>query len=114
MKKFNILYEEIMENSQKQIKSFQEFRHFCKELNLIVELHKLDEQNQKNQKFLEASLFFMKKINDKAPVRFEFYNQFDQDYVSKHLEIFNELNKFKKQYLVTLDGTDKSPYVIWG
>lgn len=56
----------------------------------------------------------MKKINDKAPVRFEFYNQFDQDYVSKHLEIFNELNKFKKQYLVTLDGTDKSPYVIWG
>ena len=114
MKKFDILYEEIMENSKKQLKSFQQFRHFCKELDLSVELHNLDEQNQNEQKFLEASLFFIKKINDKKPIRFEFYNQFDQDYVSQNIEIFNELNKFKKQYNVTLDGTNKTPYVIWG
>ena len=51
----------------------------------------------------------MKKINDKALVRFEFYNQFDQDYVSKHLEIFNELNKFKfeKNHMKDFKELDK-------
>lgn len=123
MKKFNTLIESILEdlNSLEEfeteieptIVSYNEFKHFCKELDLIAELDKDMDMDSNNA--IECSLYFMKQFdNDNKPVKFDFFNQYSRKYYNEHLELFNILKDYKKRHIVTLEGDTKSPEIIWG
>ena len=119
--KFDILYESIIDelNSledletevEQEYKSFNEFKQFCKRLDLIAEL----DQYTDTDKDIECSLYFMKEFDtENKPVRFDFFNQNDIEYYKENYTIFDELINYKKHYIVTLSGEEKSPRIIWG
>lgn len=119
--KFDILYESIIDelNSledletevEQEYKSFNEFKQFCKRLDLIAEL----DQYTDTDKVVECSLYFMKEFDtENKPVRFDFFNQNDIEYYKENHTIFDELSNYKKHYIVTLSGKEKSPRIIWG
>lgn len=120
MEKFNLLYENILneyfnlnnnDKIEKKYKSFEEFRHFCKELDIIVKLNKY----QNDDKIIEASLYFLKEIDDNhKPIKFDYFNQMEQKYFKKYKNIFLKLQDYKKNNKVTLSGEKNSPEIFWG
>lgn len=109
MKKFNILAQQILHGDEYlELRSFEEFRHFCGKLGLIAEL---ETDYLEQQKYIQASLYFMKQFENKKPVKFDYYNQ---DTTTYNKELYDKLSDYKKHYRVTLDGTKDSPEIIWG
>ena len=114
MKKFNLLYENILneyfnlnnnDKIEKKYKSFDEFRH------IIVKLNKY----QNDDKIIEASLYFLKEIDDNhKPIKFDYFNQMEQKYFKKYKNIFLKLQDYKKNNKVTLSGEKNSPEIFWG
>ena len=118
---FKVLYEEIVKDiasleeyetePKLECRSFDEFKHFCKSLNLRCELS----ENDNNEKVQECSLYFMNEFdNDRNQIRFDYYNQIMPEYHRQFKDIFDKLNDYKKHYIVTLTGELKSPRIIWG
>lgn len=115
--KFDILYESIIDelNSltelesdiEKEYKSFDEFKHFCKQLDLLAKMN-----NDKDEDVIECSLYFI-SANDKNPIRFDYLNQNDIKYYKENRILFEKLNDYKKHYIVTLAGEENSPRIIW-
>lgn len=110
---FKLLYEAILNElesaEEKQYKSFNEFRHFCKNLDLIAELDKYTDTDT----VINCTLYFIDGYN-KNKKRFEYLNQSDINYYKKYSTVFNKLNSYKNLYIVTLDGSKDSPKIIWG
>ena len=120
--KFTILYESIIDDlnsledlenePKKEYKSYEEFRHFCKNNDLIT---KLDEEADDSDKVIECSLYFMnEKDTDNKPVRFDYYNQNVPEYYKQYHQLFDLMKDYKKHYIVTLDGKAGSKKIIWG
>lgn len=118
---FEMLYESVLaelnsleeyENEiEPELKSFEEFKHFCKDLYIIAEL----DTEKLSDKMIECSLYFMKETDsENKPVRFDFYNQQNPTYYQQYREIFDKLIDYKKHFIVTKDGQKTSPKIIWG
>lgn len=123
MRKFNMMIESILEdlNSleeyeneiEPKIVSYNEFKQFCKSLDIIAELDADLDMDSENA--IECSLYFMKKFdNENKPVRFDFFNQHSRQYFNEHYSLFKALKDYKKHHIVTLEGDIKSPEIIWG
>lgn len=115
--KFDIIYENILttlNNTEKNktYKSFEEFRQFCKLLDLIVEL---DKNMKDTDKLVEASLYFMKETDsDNKPIKFDYLDKLNNLYVNKYKDIFDKLSEYKNTYIVTISGKKDSPKILWG
>jgi hypothetical protein len=116
---FNILYESILndinastkDEVEKKYKSFDEFKHFCKELDLIVKLNEL----QEIKNLIGCSLFLINEYDGQnKPKRFDFLNQCEPEYIKKYFNLFKTLNKYKQENIVTLNGKENSPIIVWG
>ena len=113
---FNIVYEESLdalneEKPKKEYTSFEVFRHFCKNNDLIAEL---DQNKDSKNQYVNCLLYLMnEKDTDNKPVRFDFYSS-DKNYCDKYADIFDLLRDYKESHEVTVDGTEQSPKVLWG
>jgi len=123
MKKFDMLIESILEdlNSlaeyeseiEPTVVSYNEFKQFCKGLDLIAELDSDLDVDSPNA--IECSLYFMKKFdNENKPVKFDFFNQNSRSYYKEYIDLFKTLKDYKKRHIVTYDGNINSPEIIWG
>lgn len=105
-RKFDILFESIVQQINSiddeetpEYKSFEEFKHFIKDFNIIAEL----DTESKNDKVIECSLYFIDQFDgSNKPVKFDYYNQCDQNYYLKYKNIFDKLQEYHKKYIVTL------------
>lgn len=121
--KFDILYESVLKELNsleeyetepvKELKSYEQFKHFLNKFDLISELDEEDKKN--NQKVIECSLYFANQYdNDHNLIRFDYYNKVNPQYYLQYKEIFDQLEDFHKHYVVTLTGEKKSPQILWG
>lgn len=108
--KFDILFESVLDELNsledyeteptKKLKSFNEFKHFVNKFDLICEL---DKEDKNNQKAIECSLYFINQFdNEHNQVKFDYYNKIDQKYYYQYKNIFDQLEDFRKHYIVTL------------
>lgn len=117
MKKFDILYESIMlsydnpyynyeeDEYKKEFRSYLEFQHFCKNLNLITKLI----TPIKDGKFQFCIFYFMNEFDsDNHKVQFDYLNTYEYKYVEKYKDLYDKLNDYKEKYIVTLDGKNNS------
>ena len=118
--KFNMLYESILSKlndlhdletePEKEYKSLDEFKHFLKSIDLILEID--DDKDTPN--YIECKLYFIDPDNDNNLVRFEYLNQVVPSYYEQYNEIFDTLNNYSELNIVTIDGTKDSPIIMWG
>lgn len=91
--------------------SLEEFKHFCKNIGILTELGEVSE----GAKVCDCKLFLADKFDEsKNPIRFYYWNKQDKQYVKEYPKIFEALNDYKQFHTVTLDGTYKTPIIIWG
>ena len=118
--KFNMLYESILSKlndlhdletePEKEYKSLEELKHFLKSIDLILEI----DDDEETPNYIECKLYFIDPDNDNNLVRFEYLNQVVPSYYNKYKETFDALNQYGKLNIVTMDGTEKSPIIMWG
>jgi hypothetical protein len=118
---FNTLYESVMQDLDSleeyevepilKLTSFEAFKHFCKNINLVTQLSEYSDDD----KVVGCSLYF-KGLEDefKQPVKFDYYAKENHQYYDELRDVFEKLEDYKKHYIVTLDGTKATPQVIWG
>ena len=118
--RFEMLYESILSELndlheletevEKQYKSLDEFKHFLKSIDLILEI----DDDKETPNYIECKLYFLDPDNDNNLIRFEYLNQVVLSYYDKYKDIFDSLNQYAKLNIVTMDGTKDSPIIMWG
>jgi hypothetical protein len=118
--KFDMLYESILSELndlheleteiEKQYKSLDEFKHFLKSIDLILEI----DDDEETPNYIECKLYFIDPDNDNNLIRFEYLNQVVPSYYEQYKDLFDSLNQYAKLNIVTMDGTKDSPIIMWG
>ena len=110
MKQFNFLFQESTQNSneqnkKKQLRSLEQFKHFCDNLNLIVK------DSGETQYHKVVALYILENQNE---IRFQYYYKFNPHFYEKYRNIFSALDEYKEKYTITEDGTKDSKLVFFG
>lgn len=104
--KFDLVFEEVMgQVVEKEIKSFDDFKQFCKTIGLFVQLN----DTTADSKYISCILYFDPEF--KMPLNY--FNKFHPLYYNEYREVFDKLQNFKDTYWVTKDGTKNSKQIIW-
>lgn len=102
----NPYYNYMDEEDKKEYRSYLEFQHFCKKLNLIT---KLLTPFENNNRFQFCTFYFVNEFDvDNNPIQFDYLNKYDNKYMLKYKDLYNKLDEYKKLYIITLDGNKDS------
>lgn len=114
MTKFNIIYQQYMQENelnnkeeqmiQKEYRSLQQFKHFLDNLGLLTQ-------------FLEQTttsyIIKLYKLLNNTKQYFDYYYKFNPHYYAENKHIFQPLIKYKEKYNVTIDGSKDSKRVLY-
>lgn len=107
-----VTYKDQNEN-KKQIRSFEEFKNYCRKYDLNVQLQQQNKkQNEQPQKYLIINIFI--KTRQLDPIKFEYYNKNNQKYYEQNKLKFKAIQDFLQKYTITKDGKNNYPICILG